>query len=45
MSNEAKANLVLAAVLLFSIAMNVWATVQLNSARAQINDMFCVETK
>ncbi|SDK42084.1 hypothetical protein [Bradyrhizobium ottawaense] len=45
MSGETKANLALAAVLVVAIAMNVWATVQTNQVRAQINGMFCIEVK
>jgi hypothetical protein len=43
MTNEQKANLALAAVLLIAIAMNVWSTVQTNHVRAQISNLFCVE--
>lgn len=45
MSSESRANLVLSAVLLVSIAMNVWATVQTNSVRAQISNLFCIEAQ
>ena len=38
-----KGNLALGAVLLFTIAMNIWSTVQLNQARGQILDLFCIE--
>jgi hypothetical protein len=43
MTTEQKGNLALAVLLILSGAMNIWATVQTNHVREQINSMFCVE--